>query len=134
MIGRRKVLGAVALAVVLAACSDTPSAPPSQASVRATPGAIGSPPPGSTPAGSSPAGEFEPQPAEPTSAGLIEAAVEAGTIDDATGLLYRIYAMFGDPRLPVAYATGQAREDIVALMRAGAEVDSLPPAVAAQIR
>jgi hypothetical protein len=134
MTSLRRFLSAVAVAAVLAACSDSPSAPPSQASVQATPGVIQSPAPESTPTGSANAGQPEPAPAEPTSAGLIEAAVEAGTIDAATGLLYRIYATFGDPRLPPAYSTGEAREDIIALMRAGADVDSLPADIAAKIR
>ena len=38
-----------------------------------------------------------------TSRSLIDAALAAGTIKEATALLYRVYAAFGDPRLPTRY-------------------------------
>ena len=43
---------------------------------------------------------------------LIAAALQAGRIDDATALLYRAYALFGDARLPDAYiGAGSVEED-----------------------
>lgn len=39
----------------------------------------------------------------PTSFALIDAAVAAGTINAETGLLYKVYNTFGDPRLPPQY-------------------------------
>ena len=39
----------------------------------------------------------------PTSEQLIDAAVAAGQIDAETGLVYRVFALYGDPRLPAAF-------------------------------
>lgn len=39
----------------------------------------------------------------PSTFGLIEQARNAGTISDETALLYRVYAIFGDPRLPAEF-------------------------------
>ena len=39
----------------------------------------------------------------PTSAKLIAASVAAGTITQEQGLIYEVYADFGDPRLPAPY-------------------------------
>ena len=39
----------------------------------------------------------------PTSFELIDAAVTAGTISSETGLLYKVYNTFADPRLPPRY-------------------------------
>ena len=112
----------------------TPSAtPPTPAS--ADPQATASSGPSATP--SIPATSAPPSNEEPggrTSADLIRAAVAAGSLDDATGLLYRVYAVFGDPRLPAEFATGVAHEDFQALMRAPLDIDRLPAAVADQLR
>src|SRR5262249_59342682 len=40
----------------------------------------------------------------PTAFQLIDGGVVKGEIDDETALLYKVYAFFGDPRLPQAYA------------------------------
>lgn len=40
---------------------------------------------------------------QPTSEALIQADLEAGTIDYKTSMLYRAYALFGDARLPAQY-------------------------------
>lgn len=120
-------------ALVVAACSDaaTPSPAGTSGAARGeTPSALSSPPPATGPS----ADPVELPSAEPNSADLIDAAVAAGTIDAATGLLYRIYATFGDPRLPATYSTGAAAEDVIALMEAGAQIDTLPPDIAAEIR
>ena len=55
----------------------------------------------------------------PTSDELIAAAVKAGTLDAETGLLYRVFAAFGDKRLPQAYrgtrptTTSRAYDDAI---------------------
>ena len=38
-----------------------------------------------------------------TAIDLIEAALAQGKIDDVTALVYKVYAVFGDPRLPAEY-------------------------------
>lgn len=122
------------LAAFVAACDKQPSQSPTgstAANSSSLPGTL-SPPAGTADPGTTdgPVGELP----APTSADLIEAAVAAGRIDDATGLMYRIFATFGDPRLPGEYSTGRAEEDVVALMRAPVEIDSLPAEIAATIR
>jgi hypothetical protein len=103
---------ALALAFVVAACgADAPTvAPPSGTTpspswaaatpaVAASPGTAG---PGVTGGGA-------------TGSDLVTAAYEAGTIDRATGLLYRLQAATGDDRLPAEYrgagAAGTPGED-----------------------
>jgi hypothetical protein len=54
----------------------------------------------------------------PTAIDLIEAALAAGRIDGVTALEYRVYAVFGDPRLPAEYL-GANKE-----IRSGTEVMS----------
>ncbi len=51
-------------------------------------------------------------PVPPTSCALIDAALAAGTIDDETALAYKVFADFGDPRLPADLQgdDGAARE------------------------
>ena len=130
----RGLRAAVLLLVFVAACDNQPSQPPSATAGGPTigpPQTLGAPEVSPSPDDT---GEIQLPPAQPTSADLIQAAVEAGTIDDATGLLYRIFATFGDRRLPAEFSTGRAEEDAIALMRAPVELDSLPPDIAAQIR
>jgi hypothetical protein len=50
-----------------------------------------------------PAPDPDPNPGGPTSDELIAAAVKAGTLDAEAALLYRVFAAFGDKRLPDAY-------------------------------
>ena len=53
------------------------------------------------------------QAAQPAAQDLIAAALAAKTIDRDTALLYRLYALAGDPRLPEAYVgSGSAEEDL----------------------
>ena len=128
---------AVALAVLalgLGACDSSPTAspsgPPASQIAEGTPSASGS-------IAGSPAPEGSPLPAAggtPTSADLIQADVDAGRLDEPTGLLYRVYAIFGDPRLPAAYASDAKVEDNAALATARSQIDSLPPAIAAELR
>lgn len=118
-----------------------PSVAVESASATPTPASTTAPSPSSnadpTPGPSEPGPSGRPLVGDPqgaTSADLIRAAVDAGSLDDATGLLYRIYAVFGDPRLPAQFATGGPHEDVEAMMRAPLEIDRLPPAVAAELR
>ena len=49
----------------------------------------------------------------PTSQDLIQAALEAGEIDYETSLIYRAYALFEDPGLPLQFGGGGTeREDL----------------------
>jgi hypothetical protein len=60
---------------------------------------------------------------------LIEAARSAGTIDDETALLYRIYADFEDPRLPTQFRGDDSLVGAsIALHEAQARMDTLSPA------
>jgi hypothetical protein len=70
----------------------------------------------------------------PTSADKILADVEAGTLDETTALLYRVYAIFGDPRLPAEYGSPNWSEDAAALALALDQLDTLPTEIAAEIR
>ena len=69
----------------------------------------------------------------PTSAELILADLDAGKIDEPTALLYRVYAMFADTRLPAAYA-GRWSEDGAALEQAEMVLETVPADIAAEIR
>ena len=102
------LLAVIALAAT--ACSPKVTPEPSTepaASVDAspTPGPIAETTP--TPEPSEPP---VPEESNPTSADLIAEAVENGTLDEATGYLYRFYAQWFDPRLPERYR-GEAVED-----------------------
>lgn len=77
-----------------------------------------------------PLGDQEfPDLAGPTSGDLIEDALEAGDIDEETALLYRVYAEFGDERLPAQYE-GDDRDLIHgdAVWDAVEQFDGLSPA------
>src|SRR5688500_12371477 len=102
------------LSLVLAACtSATPSLEPLSTAPAASlpPGASATAAPGSGehvptgpggppgPIDSTPAPPPSPPPSEPAGAAdQIVAAMEAGEIDYPTSLLYRMYAVMGDPR------------------------------------
>jgi len=112
------------LALLVAACApnNTPEpSPNASASPSASDGVIAEATP--TPTPSEPAAAEE---SNPTSAVLIAAAVENGTLDEATGYLYRFYAQWFDPRLPEAYR-GAPAEDADAVALAQAAFDSLSP-------
>lgn len=69
-------------------------------------------------------------PAGATSAQLIDAAVQRGAIDADTGLIYQLFADFGDPRLPAAYRGAPAPEGAprgAPLWDAAARYDALTP-------
>ena len=96
--------------------------------------------PGQPSVGASPAASAEPSQGTideqfPASAAdLIQADVEQGALDQDTGLLYRIYAVFRDPRLPAKYQAGVAIEDEGAFEAAQASLDSMAPEIAAELR
>jgi hypothetical protein len=93
----------VLAAVLVGACASVPPTP----SVST---GLASPSPGSTNTPTISAAPLQPQP--PTSQTLIGAALREGHIDYGTSLLYRAYALFGDPRLPAEYHGGGATEDL----------------------
>jgi len=70
-----------------------------------------------------------------TSHDLIDAAVENGVISKETGLVYRVYADFGDPRLPAKFRgdDSTAPPDSDALAEAGAAYNALSPAARAAL-
>jgi hypothetical protein len=71
----------------------------------------------------------------PTSFELIDAAVTAGTISSETGLLYKVYNTFGDPRLPSQYrGDDSALSDSHALTYAVQRWDSLSSATREELR
>jgi hypothetical protein len=130
--GSRWPAGPIAFAVLLAlaACDSTaPSAGPSgQAVASGGPGATGGP------GASGPTRTTQPpDPRPPTAASKIEAAVEAGTLDAATGVLYRIYATFGDSRLPDAFR-GEPADDPAVFTEAARDIDAYPTDVQAALR
>lgn len=61
----------------------------------------------------------------PSSVSLIGAAVASGTLDSGTAVLYRLYAFFGDPRLPEQYRGGWSDDDL-AFDVARQQFDELP--------
>jgi hypothetical protein len=67
------------------------------------------------------------EPAPTTAQVLISDALASNTIDYGTSLLYRAYALFGDPRLPEAYfGSGSAGEDRLFFGEVRAFWDDLP--------
>src|SRR5262245_36900718 len=108
---------ALVVAVLVAACNNAPSAPPAT-------GAPGSSAP--APSEGAPGPTTVPQPSDsasetlaPSSFSKIADAQAAGTIDEPTALLYRLYANTGDSRLPAQYQ-GEWSEDNAAGDRARA--------------
>jgi hypothetical protein len=124
---------AVAIIVmVMAGCDATPSpaphTPPPSAPVSTA--AVPNP----TPEASTTSGTIE-QPDRPpttTAAQKIRDALAAGTIDEPTSLLYRVFALFGDARLPEEYR-GEPEHDRSAVASAHDVFDELPPAIQDQI-
>ena len=140
---RRLLAIGVVLALAAASCGPAPSPIASGVPAEtAAPGAASAAPQETaepTPTASdSASASGEPTPptyvAGPTAADKIIAAQEAGILDEATALLYRVYAVFGDPRLPADYASDLWVEDGAALALAADRLDSLPGAVADELR
>jgi hypothetical protein len=70
----------------------------------------------------------------PSSQSLIADAVAAGQLDEPTSLLYRAYALFGDPRLPAKYAAaGAFGEDPTLFAEIQDQADRLPPGLREQL-
>jgi len=108
--------------ILLVACSSPNPTP--------TPGGSGSPSASGSPASASPGtGLGDPT----TSTSLIKAAVRDGTLTEAEGILYRLYAQWGDPRLPEAYR-GLWTEDTVASYLAAQQIERYPAEAQALIR
>lgn len=118
------------MAILLAACS-APAAP------TATPGQGDTSPSGQPSTSASPA----PNPSidvtemqKPSTASLIQAAVDEGSLDPVTALEYRAMAMFGVPGLPEEFAAGVPRSDSAALAAIAAMMDDLPAADQARLQ
>lgn len=125
----RKPAWIVLLALAAAACQAAPSPSPTHQSPQVSHGAAESARPTTAPATPTPtAPSFQPS----TSAQKIAAALELGEIDGPTSLLYRVFAMFGDPRLPEKFR-GEPEHDQLSLALAHEQFDELPPAVQEQI-
>jgi hypothetical protein len=71
-------------------------------------------------------------PAQPTVA-LIDQAVAAGRLDEQTGLLYKVFAAFDDPRLPAAFRGDNRGAAMPALANASGRLAGLRPDVRAAI-
>jgi hypothetical protein len=131
----RAFLAALTLLAAACAPNQTPSPSPSPSEAAASNGPVASEPvaeasPSANPGPSQGAGD---PPANSTSADLITAAVANGTIDEATGYVYRFYAQWFDPRLPDAYRGASGDDaDLVALAQAA--FDSLTPDDQARLR
>jgi hypothetical protein len=66
---------------------------------------------------------------------LIDAAVQAGTLTDELGLLYKVYAVFDDPRLPAEYVARDQKQMDTPIMAIAAErYSTLTPATQALLR
>jgi hypothetical protein len=66
---------------------------------------------------------------------LIDAAVQAGTLTDELGLLYKVYAVFDDPRLPAEYVARDQKQIDSPIMAIAAErFSTLTPATQALLR
>lgn len=152
---RRRSIAVLVVATLLAGCQA--ETPPPSGSPAATAGGGTTPLPAASP-GASPAASDAavaiPTPAGspgdvsvetpgpipaaevrmPGSRDRILAALDEGRIDEPTALLYRVYALFGDARLPGEYVTDRWEEDAGAMAAAAAQLDTLPPEIAAELR
>lgn len=70
----------------------------------------------------------------PSSASLIQDAVDEGRLDEVTALEYRAMAMFGLPGVPEEFAAGVPRSDSAALAAMAAMMDDLSEADQARLR
>jgi hypothetical protein len=138
---RAEIGGVLALALVVACAAPVPQTPTPPAGESQTPvasspvtspdgGPIGDEPIGGA-ANQPPPGDWAPVPSD-----KILADVDAGKIDADTGLMYRIFASFADPRLPAQYSGGPPDIDEAALNEAvfRQENGDLPPAIAEAVR
>lgn len=70
----------------------------------------------------------------PTSVDAIEAALESGTIDDVTALRYKVFALFGDPRLPEEFEAEGLIHGSAILEELAVRFEQLDPAVQTELR
>jgi Family of unknown function (DUF6055) len=126
-------IGVAVLAAALMGCQTAPTpAPTGVAIVQPTAAPSTAVAATTTPSrGSEPV--FAPPPPPTTTADKIVAAKNAGTIDDETALAYRIFAIFGDPRLPKGLR-GERSEDALALDEAHERFSKLSAAAQTLIR
>ncbi len=68
-----------------------------------------------------------------SSAERIDAALQAGEIDEETATLYHVWAQFGDPGLPTEFRGAPAPHDIGVLTAAGESLDDLPGDIRAKV-
>jgi hypothetical protein len=119
--------------VLVAGCDNpTPSAAPGETS------GPGQPTDGleASPGSSSPAAtqDVTGEAPSPTAADLIEADVTRGVLDPQVAILYRLYAVFGDPLLPAAYRSGLVTEDNGVFELARRSLETMPQELAEQVR
>ncbi len=69
----------------------------------------------------------------PTSIDLIDEALKNGKLDEVTALVYKVYAVFGDPRLPAEFrgANKAIRSGTEIMSEAQGRYDTLPAATQA---
>ena len=76
----------------------------------------------------------QPPGVKPTSIGLIDKAEAAGTLDSETALLYRVFALFSDARLPVQYRGDDSNiEDSLYMAKVRDRFATLSPATQATL-
>ncbi len=82
-----------------------------------------------------PIGGGSPPEEEPTAYDLIDEALAQGQIDEEAAILYSVYALFDDPRLPTAYAGAPPPdfESRLDLTLVASQIDSFSETVRAQI-
>lgn len=101
-----KLARVLAVALLAAACNSTPSPSPTGATGSSAATATSGPGDSAGPGGSA----ATPDTAAPTSASKIADGLARGALDEPTSILYRLYAAFGDDRLPAEYQ-GAPSED-----------------------
>jgi hypothetical protein len=120
------------LVILIAACGPSPTPSPRESgALPAGPTDATVPSPGPTDAQTSSPPDVA---SSLTSADKIEAARAAGRIDAPTALLYRVYATFGARELPAEFASDGWAEDGAALAMAIDQLDTLPTAIADELR
>lgn len=72
--------------------------------------------------------------ADPSTESLIAAAVAGGRISAEDALIYRIYALFGDERLPAAYDGAPDPRAAVSLRQVSGQLSTLSPAAQETLR
>ena len=134
--GRRSRSAAIVAVLLLAACQPGPSPAASTTTAESTPAPTASQVASATsplPTHDTAAPTPPPPPAPLTGRDKILAALAIGSIDAETALVYRVFGVFGDPRLPEALR-GVASEDMGALLEARQRYDGLSDAMKGALR